>query len=174
MEGHKSGKSPETSPTVVSFPIVPFVKGRNVPDVPADLNLSQLNELIGNGFCGNVFKYTMLDGTEIALKCCDKMNNYDGYKMMKNEVKIYRKLQKLQGTLIPHLRFSGYSGEMFLIGTDYIKGKHPYLKKEVIKKLKQKLARYQIEHGDLREHNIIEDESGKYWVIDFGKSKIIR
>jgi tRNA A-37 threonylcarbamoyl transferase component Bud32 len=97
--------------------------------------------------------------------------------MMKNEVKIYRKLESLQGTVVPTLRFSGFSGETFLIGTDYIEGKHltgnEKLKIDVNHKLKQKLAQFKIEHGDLREKNILEDVSGNYWVFDFGKSKRI-
>ena len=119
----------------------------------------------------------MSDGSEIALKCCDKNNNNEGYRMMKNEVKIYQKLQGLQGTVVPHLRFSGFSGETFLIGTDYIKGKHlegtDEFRKDVKNKLKRKLAQFNIEHGDLRENNIIKDESGNHWVIDFGKSNVI-
>ncbi len=177
-EGHKSGKSPDTSPFGASFPQIPFSGSRrDIYDIPVDLDLSQLNEKVGEGFCGNVFKYTMSDGTAIALKCCDINNNKDGYRMMKNEVKMYQKLKNLQGTVVPTLRFSGFSGETFLIGTDYIKGKHlegnEKLKKDVINKLKQNLALYKIEHGDLREKNILEDEFGNYWVIDFGKSRII-
>jgi hypothetical protein len=176
IAGHKSGKSPETSPTGVSFPIVPV--GR-VPDVPDDLDLSQLHEKVGDGFCGNVFKYIMKDGTKIALKCCDRNNNKYGYQMMKNEVKIYQKLKSLQGTVVPTLQFSGFAkdGETFLIGTDYIKGKHltgnDQLKNEVMNKLKQILVKNKIEHGDLGEKNILEDESGNHWVFDFGKSKPI-
>jgi hypothetical protein len=174
MDGHKSGKSPETSPT---GPLPLSVSGRDIQDVPADLDLSQLHEKVGDGFCGNVFKYIMGDGTEIALKCCDINNNKEGYRMMKNEVKIYQKLESLQGTVVPTLRFSGFVGETFLIGTDYIKGKHLIKgtkKSEVVtNKLKQKLAQHKIDHGDLREMNILEDESGNHWVFDFGKSKII-
>ena len=137
---------------------------------------SKLNVVIGTGFCGNVLMYVMPDGTEIAVKCCD-INNKEGHRMMKNEVKIYRMLASLQGTVVPTLRFSGYYGENFLIGTDYIKGKHltgdELLKKGVMKKLKQKLAQHKIEHGDLREKNILEDESGNHWIFDFGKSKVI-
>ena len=176
--GHKSGKSPETSPIGVPFPQIPFTLSRSdVGDIPDDLDLSQLNEKVGDGFCGNVFKYTMPDGTEIALKCCDSNNNKDGYRMMKNEIKIYRKLKNLWGTVVPTLRFSGFDGETFLIGTDYIQGKHltgnETLKKDVMNKLKMILAGFKIDHGDLREKNILEDESGKHWVIDFGKSKLI-
>ncbi|KAJ2993103.1 hypothetical protein HDV02_002644 [Globomyces sp. JEL0801] len=175
IDNHKSGKSPETSPTDTLIPL--SVRGRDIQGVPADLDLSQLNEKVGDGFCGNVFKYISCDGTEIAVKCCDKNNNKEGYRMMKKEVKIYRKLESLQGTVVPTLRFSGFVGETFLIGTDYIKGKHLIqgTKKSevVIKKLKQKLAQHKIEHGDLREKNILEDESGNHWVFDFGKSEII-
>jgi hypothetical protein len=175
MDGHKSGTSPETSPT---GPLIPFsVSGRDIQNVPADLDLSQLNEKVGDGFCGNVFKYIMDDGTEIALKCCDINNNKEGYRMMNNEVRIYRKLESLQGTVVPTLRFSGFAGETFLIGTDYIKGKHliegTKKSKVVTNKLKQKLAQYKIKHGDLREKNILEDESGNHWVFDFGKSEVI-
>ena len=175
IDGHKSGNSPETSPT---GPLIPLsVSGRDIKDVPSDLDLSQLNEKVGDGFCGNVFKYIMCDGTEIALKCCDINNNKEGYRMMKNEVKIYRKLESLQGTVVPTLRFSGFVGETFLIGTDYIKGKHlikgSKKSEVVINKLNQKLVQHKIEHGDLREKNILEDESGNHWVFDFGKSEII-
>ena len=49
IHNHKSGKSPETSPT---GPIPLSVSERDIQDVPADLDLSQLNEKIGDGFCG--------------------------------------------------------------------------------------------------------------------------
>jgi hypothetical protein len=176
--GHKSGKSPETSPIGWSFPQIPSTLSQSdVGNIPDDLDLSQLNEIVGYGVCGNVFKYTMSDGKKIALKCCDSNNNKDGYRMMRNEVKIYRKLKDLWGTVVPTLRFSGFYGENFLIGTDYIEGKHltgnDMLKKEVMNKLRMLLAGFKIDHGDLREKNILEDESGNHWVIDFGKSKLI-
>jgi hypothetical protein len=81
--------------------------------------------------------------------------------MMKNEVKIYHKLNSLQGTVVPTLQFSGFAkdGETSLIGTGYIQRKEK-LKKELMNKLKQTLAQYKIEHGDLREKNILEDISG--------------
>ena len=142
IENHKSGKSLKTSPTGALIPL--SVRGRDIRDVPADLDLSQIDETVGDGFCGNVFKYIMVDGTEIALKCCDINNNKEGYQMMKQEVKIYRKLESLQGTVVPTLRFSGFVGETFLVGTDYIKGKHlnegTKKSQNVMKKLKQKLA----------------------------------
>ena len=177
IDGHNSGMSPGTSPTS-NIPQIPLSGSvQDTPDVPADLDLSKLNVMIGVGFCGVVLMYVMPDGTEIAVKCCDIINNKEGHRMMKNEVKIYRMLASLQGTVVPTLRFSGYYRENFLIGTDYIKGKHltrdEILKKGVMKKLKQKLAQHKIEHGDLREKNILEDESGNHWIFDFGKSKVI-
>ena len=43
-----------------------------------------------------------------------------------------------------------------------------------MKYLEQKLACYNVEHGDLRDSNVLVDLEGKYWVIDFGKSQIIQ
>ena len=177
-EGHISGDSPISSPMAGQPPTL-ISRGKYVQDVPIDLanNLSLLKERIGGGTSGNVFKYTMSDSSLIAVKCCDKLNNKAGYKMMKNEIKIYQMLSALQGNIIPYLRFSGFSGEMFLIGTTYIEGKRIEdieILEKVLGKFKEKLALYNIEHGDLREQNILEDESGKHWVFDFGMSSVIK
>ena len=176
-DGHISGESPESSPTG-SFPQTTFTfkaSGRSVPDLPADLDLSKFNKLIGQGFSGNVVELIMPDNTVVALKCCDSNNNRDGLRMMKNEVNIYKKLESLQGIIVPTLRFSGYNGEIFVIGTDYIEGEHPdgAELEDAMKKMKQKLAQFKVEHGDLRQTNILKDKSGKYWVFDFGHSTVI-
>ena len=90
MEGHQSGRSSETSPVDALLPQTPAINNREnfpeVPNIPEDLDLSLLNEPIGKGYCGNVFKYTMSSGIVVAVKCCDKNNNVEGYRMMKNEV----------------------------------------------------------------------------------------
>ena len=88
-------------------------------DFPQDLDLSSLNECIGHGYCGNVFKYNH-NGVDLALKCCDKINNREGYKMMKNEIKVYERLQALQGKKIPRLHWWGFSLEIFIIATTFI------------------------------------------------------
>ncbi len=176
-DGHRSGKSPDTSPATGQLPQTHVNRGSgsDVPEVPEDLELSQLNEKIGDGFCGVVLKYVMHDGSEIALKCCDSGNNIEGFRMMKNEVKMYQSLKALQGILIPELRFSGFCGEVFVIGTQMIHGNHleGAGKEDVMIRLREKLAVYKVEHGDLREKNVLVDQNNKHWVIDFGKSYLI-
>lgn len=173
-DGHQSGKSPDTSPATGQLPQTHVNRG-SVGDVPEELDLSQLNEKVGGGFCGNVLKYVMYDGSEIALKCCDSINNKEGFRMMKNEVKMYQRLKALQGILIPELRFSGFCDEVFVIGTQMIHGNHleGAGKEAVMNRLKETLAGYQVEHGDLREKNVLVDQNNKHWVIDFGKSYLI-
>ena len=79
------------------FRFLPKRPGGNISDFPNDLNLSKFNEEIGYGFSGNVVLYTSPDRNEIAIICCNSNNNKAGYKMMKNEVKMYKRLNSLQG-----------------------------------------------------------------------------
>jgi predicted Ser/Thr protein kinase len=89
---------------------------------------------------------------------------------MKNKVKMYQRLK----ALAPELRFTGFFGEVFVIGTTRIKGKHLSLdRQQVITQLKKQLEYYNVDHGDLRNPNILVDEQDKYWIIDFGKSSLL-
>jgi hypothetical protein len=172
---HHSGKSPATSPATGQLPQASSsIYPANIDKLPSDLDLSQLNERVGSGACGNVVKYVMYDGREVALKCCDTNNNKEGYGMMKKEVKVYKRLQALQGTVIPVLYFSGFykDNNTFIIGTQLIHGRHPEEvgSHEAISRLKRKLAEYGVNHGDFRKENILVDENNHHWVIDFGKA----
>ncbi len=87
---------------------------------------------------------------------------------------MYQRLVALQGVHIPHLRFHGCSGEMYVMATTYIEGKHPeFLTQEIADLVRDVLAAYGVDHGDLREPNVIIDGTGRLWIIDFGMSSII-
>ncbi|KAI8930380.1 hypothetical protein BC831DRAFT_433308 [Entophlyctis helioformis] len=141
--------------------------------LPADLDLGQHGALLGSGTSGEVFEYQTTSGQVLALKCCDVNNDTDGYEMILNEVDIYRRLSPLQGDCIPRLHFYGHCDGIFVLATTKISGTavEP-LPDDIVASFKGKLAQYGVEHGDYRPDNVLVDDDGKHWLIDFGMSTV--
>jgi serine/threonine protein kinase len=94
---------------------------------------------------------------------------------MQNEVKIYTELADIQGKYIPKLVCYGYygGGMSFVIGIT-IAGtslsEHKITKRQKTKALKglEAIHKHGILHNDIREENILINDNGDVYLIDFG------
>ncbi|KAI8928205.1 hypothetical protein BC831DRAFT_434438 [Entophlyctis helioformis] len=180
-QGHISDMSPTTNVSLSDATPPPASDGiaqgsdgdADQYALPADLDLGQHGALLGSGTSGEVFEYQTTSGQVLALKCCDVNNNTDGYEMILNEVDIYRRLSPLQGDCIPRLHFYGHCDGIFVLATTKISGTavEP-LPDDIVASFKGKLAQYGVEHGDYRPDNVLVDDDGKHWLIDFGMSAV--
>ncbi|PKY50389.1 hypothetical protein RhiirA4_545927 [Rhizophagus irregularis] len=116
-------------------------------------------------------------GKTIALKSTDLTKKPKCLDEFLNEVKIYKVLAKLQGIYIPELLFYGdlANGMSFVMGMTIVGTSLNHhridrrLKNRVIMTLK-KVHEYNILHNDIRKENILIDEKGYVYLIDFGFS----
>ncbi|KAJ3272736.1 Adiponectin receptor protein 1 [Terramyces sp. JEL0728] len=140
-----------------------------------DINALRNGTFVGSGATGSAIR---LKDTNIVVKCCDTFNNRDGYQMLKNEIKIYRKLSNYKLKCVP--KYYGeceYFGQHF-IAMDFIQGKHcdwrgdDVLKKKLGEAVKE-LKSVGVVHDDLRPENVILTAEGDIKLIDFGVAKMI-
>ena len=108
----------------------------------------------------------------LALKAIDLFKHADMMPEMENEIEIYEHLIDLQGVMIPKLLLHGYwRGGMYCIGLSLC-GRVPETlsdsqKRKVIESL-DAIHSYGILHNDIKKENILVDEDGSVWLIDFG------
>ncbi|KAG9298590.1 hypothetical protein G9A89_006579 [Geosiphon pyriformis] len=115
-------------------------------------------------------------GETIALKTVDlaKAPPYLLEEMQK-EVEIYESLADIQGQYIPKLVCHGYygGGMCFIIGLTIVGtplDKHKITKQQSSRALKalEAIHKHGILQNDIREENILVDDSGDIYLIDFG------
>ncbi|GBB94280.1 hypothetical protein RclHR1_23230002 [Rhizophagus clarus] len=115
-------------------------------------------------------------GDMIALKSVDlsKASSYV-LKEMQKEVEIYKDLADIQGKYIPKLVCYGYYGGgmsliigMTIVGTTL--SEHKITKRQRTKALKglEAIHKHGILHNDIREKNILINDNGDIYLIDFG------
>ena len=116
-------------------------------------------------------------GKTIALKSTDLTKKPKCLDEFLNEVEIYKVLAKLQGIYIPELLFYGdlANGMSFVMGMTIVGTTLDHhrvnrrLKNRAIATLR-KVHKYNVLHNDIREENILIDENGYVYLIDFGFS----
>jgi predicted Ser/Thr protein kinase len=143
-----------------------------------EFRMQSITRVLGSGLSGTVFLYKDYGGEDIALKRVDIANNPVGFQQVKNELRIYQALSKLQGKCIPKVRFFFDYYPFLYVGFSYIDGQvygsvASHTREPVRRSLKAALHSIHLEHvvhGDLRNDNVIVDNTGHVWLIDFGMS----
>ena len=97
------------------------------------------------------------------------------WKKCKKEVEIYKDLADIQGKYIPKLICYGYygGGMSFVIGMTIVGttlSEHKITKRQKSKALKglEAIHKHGILHNDIREENILINDNGNVYLIDFG------
>ena len=110
----------------------------------------------------------------IAIKHCDLFKNPEMLHELRNEVDIYHALLDLQGIYIPELKFFGHWQGLYCIGLS-VHGTVPNFldidQKERIIAILDIIHGYGILHGDIKKENLLLDDAGNTFIIDFGFSK---
>ncbi|CAG8676517.1 1399_t:CDS:2, partial [Ambispora gerdemannii] len=146
---------------------------------PNQQNLSfadfKFKSILGEGRSGKTLLCTFR-GETIALKSVD-LSKAPPYVLeeMQKEVEIYKDLADIQGKYIPKLVCYGYygGGMSFVIGMT-IAGtslsEHKITKRQRTKALKglEAIHKHGILHNDIREENILINDNGDVYLIDFG------
>ncbi|KAG0195475.1 hypothetical protein BGX28_001302, partial [Mortierella sp. GBA30] len=119
-------------------------------------------------------------GHDVIVKKCDIWNEGPVAKELKNEAKVYQKLQALQGRYIPELWLAGVADglEMVLV-TDFVgtEVSQELLDDTAQRKIREALSAIHelgVVHGDIRPQNIVMQGRGpdaKFYFVDFGFSR---
>ncbi|KAG0253177.1 hypothetical protein DFQ27_007628 [Actinomortierella ambigua] len=135
-------------------------------------------ELISYNERARTYK-ALWQGRAVVLKKCDIWNEDSVAEELKNEARIYKKLQTLQGRYIPKLLLAGVADgvEMVLVtesvGTDV---SQELLDDSALVKIREAMAAIHelgVVHGDIRLENIVMQDHGpnaKFYFVDFGFS----
>jgi predicted Ser/Thr protein kinase len=135
----------------------------------------KFKSILGEGRSGKTL-LCEFRGDTIALKSAD-LSKTPPYVLeeMQKEVEIYKDLADIQGKYIPNLVCYGYYGGgmsfvigMTIVGT--ILSEHKITKRQRTKALKglEAIHKHGILHNDIREENILIDDNGDIYLIDFG------
>jgi serine/threonine protein kinase len=127
---------------------------------------------VGSGATGDAIR---IKDSDVVVKQCDSYNNPVGFKMLQNEILVYKKLTELKG-------YPRYYGEcefygQYFIALEFIPGEHCDWKAN--RKLRKKmdmvienLKSHGVVHQVLRPENVLLTRDGDIKLIDFGKADI--
>jgi serine/threonine protein kinase len=112
----------------------------------------------------------------IALKGLDLYKEKHILPEFQNEVKIYKVLKDLQGKVIPKMELYGYwMDAMYVIGLSLC-GKVPesltHSQKQTLIGALDAIHSHGVLHNDIKTGNILVDDKGKPYLIDFGFSTL--
>ena len=120
-------------------------------------------------------------GHDVVVKKCDIWNQVPVTEELKNEAKVYEKLQTLQGRCIPKLWLAGVANgmEMLLVidfvGTDVSQERLDDNAQRKIREALSAIHELGVVHGDIRPENIVMQHHGqkaKFYFVDFGFSRL--
>jgi hypothetical protein len=134
----------------------------------------RLNSLLGEGRSKVYLDEYLCQ--PIALKVSDVSKNPEMLSELLHEVLIYQTLSDLQGESIPEVLFHGYlEGILYCVGFS-VCGRVPDIMSEVQKaalfNVLGKVHELGILHNDIKKENILVDENGRPFLIDFGFSAV--
>ncbi|KAJ3268229.1 hypothetical protein HDV01_003248 [Terramyces sp. JEL0728] len=132
----------------------------------------KFSKVLGSGRCTVYLEN--VNGQHIALKVGELQKYEDMLEEMQNEVGIYKQLSDLQGDCIPVLAFQGYlANKWYCIGFS-VCGTTTNLNELTNEKQQQlldaldKIHERGILHNDIKKQNVLLDENGGVFIIDFG------
>jgi hypothetical protein len=133
---------------------------------------------LGYGQTGCTYRCKFYEQT-LTLKTLDLYKNRRFFSNMQHEIKIYQLLSKIQGKYIPKLVCYGYYGGgmgyvmgMTIVGTMLSFHKiEKWQKNQALRALKI-IYSNNILHNDIRKENILVNDEGNIFFIDFGMSII--
>ncbi|KAF9168327.1 hypothetical protein DFQ26_009546 [Actinomortierella ambigua] len=135
-------------------------------------------ELISYNERARTYK-ALWQGRAVVLKKCDIWNEGSVAEELKNEARVYKKLQTLQGRYIPKLLLAGVADgvEMVLV-TEFVGAdvSQELLDDSALVKIREAMATIHelgVVHGDIRLENIVMQDHGpnaKFYFVDFGFS----
>ena len=133
---------------------------------------------LGYGQTGGTYRCKFY-GQTLAVKALDLYKNSRFFYQMQKEIEIYKHLSKIQGKYIPNLVCYGYYGGgmgyvmgMTIVGTMLSFHKiEKWQKNQALRALKI-IHSHNILHNDIRKENILVNDEGNIFFIDFGKSII--
>jgi predicted Ser/Thr protein kinase len=132
----------------------------------------KFNSLLGEGRC-KVY-LDCYDSNRIALKVADIAKHGDMLSELLNEVSIYEQLSGLQGHGIPRLVCHGFVEEvLYCVGVSVcgmVANEFTEVQKRKLLETLKSIHEAGILHNDIKKENILIDESGNPFIIDFGFS----
>jgi serine/threonine protein kinase len=136
----------------------------------------KLKSILGCGQTGRIFK-AIFHEEPVALKAIDLYKEADLLHKIQNEIEIYKTLIKIQGKYIPKLVCYGYYGYgmgyficVTIVGTTLNHHKIDFNQRDRVFEALKAIHSHGILHNDIREENILVDEKGEIYIIDFGMS----
>ncbi|KAJ3004443.1 UNVERIFIED_CONTAM: hypothetical protein HDU68_005103 [Siphonaria sp. JEL0065] len=151
---------------------------QNYQSVKLD-GLMHWQNIIGRSQAGVVACGKFRDFEGVVFKTIDVSKRKDGMAQFQKEVEIYQHLQELQGDVIPKfIAFGNLGGLLQVIVLEYVGRKLSseefVSRRQDVEEVLNLVHSKGVQHGDLRLPNImIDDDSNKIRLIDFGMSSII-
>jgi predicted Ser/Thr protein kinase len=135
-----------------------------------DVDDFKLNTVLGEGRSKVYLDH--YESQPIALKTADIAKHPEMLPELQNEVSVYEELSELQGKAIPRLVCHGYvEAVLYCVGLSVcgtVPKKLTEQQKQRLLDILESIHQIGILHNDIREENILVDESGNPFIIDFG------
>ena len=145
-----------------------------INEQPQDFNVDdfKLDTVLGEGRSKVYLDY--YGSSRIALKVADIAKHRDMLPELLNEVSVYEQLSGLQGNGIPRFVCHGFVEEvLYCVGVSICgtvaNGFTEQQKQKLLETLRS-IHEAGILHNDIKKENILIDESGNPYIIDFGFS----
>jgi predicted Ser/Thr protein kinase len=138
----------------------------------------KLKGILGCGQTGRTFK-AIFHGESVAMKAIDLFKEANLLRRIQREIDIYKKLIKIQERYIPKLICYGYYGYgmgyfmcVTIVGTTLNHHSIDCNQRDMAFEALRAIHSHGILHNDIQEENILVNEQGEIYIIDFGMSFI--